>query len=142
MSLNVECLEQSFALVKAHDAEFTAHFYATLLADYPEVQPLFANTHLEAQGKKLFASLVLVVESLRQPDVLSNALRGLGTRHVNYGVLPQHYPMVGGSLLKTFSTTLGSAWTPEIEQAWTEAYGAVAQLMLEGAEYSPDVLQL
>lgn len=46
-------------------------------------------------------------------EVLENALKGLGTRHVKYGVLPQHYPMVGGALLKTFEALLGSDWTPE-----------------------------
>jgi len=48
---------------------------------------------MEKQGKQLFQSLVFTVNNLRKPDALSDALRGLGTRHVQYGVLPQHYPM-------------------------------------------------
>jgi hemoglobin-like flavoprotein len=66
-----------------------------LFTDYPEVQPLFAKTHIEKQRKQLFQSLVFTVNNLDKPDVLSDALRGLGTRHAQYGVLPQHYPMVG-----------------------------------------------
>jgi len=54
-----------------------------LFTDYPEVQPLFANTHMEKQGKQLFQSLVFTVNNLRKPDALSDAL---GTRHVQYGV--------------------------------------------------------
>jgi hemoglobin-like flavoprotein len=143
MTLNVDLLERSFELVRERGSEFSAKFYETLFADYPAVKPLFANTHLEAQGSKLFASLVLVAENLRTPDVLSSALKGLGTRHVQYGVLPQHYPLVGSALLKTFATVLGAAaWTPEIKQAWMDAYGAVAQLMLEGADYPPEILNL
>jgi hemoglobin-like flavoprotein len=142
MSLNVDLLEHSFSLVKDRDEAFTAQFYATLLSDYPDIQPLFANTHLAKQGQKLFASLVLVVDNLRKPEVLSDALKGLGTRHVQYGVLPQHYPLVGSALLKTFAATLTTDWTPEVQQAWTEAYGAVTQLMLEGADYPPETLQL
>lgn len=142
MTLNVELLETSFAQIKPNSLEFTARFYATLFADYPEVQPLFANTNMEAQGKKLFQSLVLVINNLLQPDVLTSALKGLGTQHIQYGVLPQHYPMVGSSLLKAFEATLGTAWTPEVQQAWTEAYGVVAQLMLEGADSPPESLSL
>lgn len=141
MTLNVELLESSFAQVN-DGSEFTGEFYALLLADYPEVQPLFANTHMEKQGKQLFQSLVFTVNHLRQPDALSSALKGLGTRHVQYGVLPQHYPMVGSSLLKTFAASLGAAWTADVQQAWTEAYGVVAQLMLEGADHSPGQLNL
>jgi hemoglobin-like flavoprotein len=54
MTLNVELLETSFAQVKSTSLEFTERFYTTLFADYPEVQPLFANTHMEKQGKQLF----------------------------------------------------------------------------------------
>jgi hemoglobin-like flavoprotein len=142
MSSNVTLLEHSFELVKGRGEEFSAQFYATLFSDYPTVKPLFANTHLDEQGKKLFASLVLVVDSLRNPAALDSALKGLGTRHVKYGVLPEHYPMVGSSLLKTLEWGLESNWTPEVKQAWTEVYGSVTQLMLAGAEYSPEVLKL
>jgi hemoglobin-like flavoprotein len=136
MTLDVELLESSFSQIKTQEAEFTAQFYATLFADYPGVKPLFANIHLEEQARKLFKSLVLVVDSLRNPDVLANALKGLGTRHIQYGVLPEHYPMVGKTLLKAFSICLESSWTPEIEQAWSEAYAVVTELMLSSAETS------
>lgn len=140
MSLNVDLLEQSFAQIKDRGEAFSTQFYATLFADYPTVKPLFANTHLEAQGKKLFDSLVLVVDNLRNPEVLSDAVKGLGTRHVKYGVLPEHYPMVGGALLKTLGWGLATDWTPEVVSAWTGAYGAITQLMLEGADYPPETL--
>jgi hemoglobin-like flavoprotein len=143
MSLNVDLLERSFALVKGNGVEFSSQFYATLFLDHPAVQPLFANTHLQSQGEKLFASLVLVVNNLRNPEALENALKGLGTRHVKYGVLPQHYPLVGASLLKTFAMSLAPTdWTPEVQQAWADAYGAVTKLMLEGADYPPEILTL
>jgi hemoglobin-like flavoprotein len=140
MSLNVELLESSFSQLKDKETEFTTFFYTNLLADFPEVQPLFAQTNLVKQSEKLFQSLVLVVDNLRNPEVLTTAVKGLGTRHVKYGVLPEHYPMVGRTLLKSFGASLGSAWTPEVEQAWIEAYTAVAELMLDGAAYPAEVL--
>jgi hemoglobin-like flavoprotein len=139
MALNVELLESSFAQIKVNSSEVTKRFYTVMFTDYPEVQPLFTNTNMEKQRKQLFQSLIFTVNNLRKPDVLSNALRGLGTRHTRYGVLPQHYPMVGSSLLKAFEATLGTAWTPDVQQAWTEAYEVVAQLMLEGADNSQNV---
>jgi hemoglobin-like flavoprotein len=142
MSLNVNLLEQSFEVIKRREVEFSTQFYTNLLSDYPNVRPLFANTNLEDQSKKLFASLVLVIDNLQKPEVLSSTLKGLGTRHVKYGVLPQHYPMVGGALLKTFAQILKTDWTPDVETAWKEAYKAVAQIMLDGADYSPESLKL
>jgi hemoglobin-like flavoprotein len=134
MTLNIELLERSFSLVKERSAEFTETFYSNLFSDYPEVKPLFANANMQEQGKKLFSSLVLTIDNLRQPELLAETLRGLGTKHIKYGVLPQHYPMVGNSLLKSLESFLEQAWTDEVKLAWIEAYTAIAQLMLEGTD--------
>ena len=139
MPLNVELLESSFLQIKVQETEFMTHFYTNLFADYPEVKPLFANTHMEKQAKQLFKSLVLVVENLHHSDVLINTLKGLGTRHIQYGVLPEHYPMVGSTLLKTFSICLKNGWTPSAEEAWSEAYTVLTELMLSGTDY-PEIL--
>ena len=41
--------------------------------------------------------------------------------------------MVGEVLIASMAEIAGSAWTPEYEQAWSEAFGIVAAAMLEGA---------
>lgn len=142
MSLNVEILEQSFEQVKPQAREFSASFYSTLLSDYPQVRPLFANTNMVEQEKKLIMSLVLVVSNLRNPDQLTDVLKQLGERHVRYGAMREHYPLVGAALLKTFESYLGASWTPEVKQAWTDAYGAIVNLMLTGANYPEENLKL
>ena len=140
MAINAELLTTSFALLRDRETEFTACFYSTLFSDYPQVKPLFSHTQMDEQTKKLFASLVLVVNTLNQPEVLADALKGLGTRHVKYGVLPEHYPMVGNSLLKSMAATLQDQWTVDVAAAWTEAYAAITELMLEGTDYLPELL--
>jgi len=142
VSLNVELLEKSFGQVKPQADEFAASFYDNLFTDYPAAKPLFESTDLKEQQKKLLASLVLVVENLRNPGALETALKGLGARHVKYGALPEHYPLVGNSLLKTFEQYLKEDWTSEVKKAWVDAYSAITMLMLEGAEYPPEVTEL
>ena len=142
MSLQVETLEQSFEKIKPYADEFVSSFYENLFSANPEAKPLFGSTDMAAQKKKLLGSLVLVVENLRKPDALSEALKGLGARHVKYGALPEHYPLVGNALLTTFEQYLGPTWTEEVKQAWVEAYGAITQLMLEGADYSSEEVAL
>ncbi|MFK8185650.1 MAG: globin family protein [Phormidesmis sp.] len=140
MTLNTERLTASFALLREHESEFSQSFYSTLFADYPQVKPLFTTTHMDEQAKKLFASLVLVVNNLTKPDTLTTALKGLGTRHIDYGVLPEHYPMVGASLIKAMSATLQEAWKTEHTEAWTDAYAAITEIMLKGADYPASIL--
>jgi hemoglobin-like flavoprotein len=140
MSLNIELLKSSFAPIREREVEFTTHFYSNLFEDYPEVKSLFANTHMEKQAKQLFRSLVLVVDNLHRPDLLAMTLQSLGTRHVQYGVLPEHYPMVGNTLLKTLSLCLDKEWTPSLEESWSDAYTVITRSMLNGTEYPTKVL--
>ena len=136
MSLQVEVLEESFKAIEPQADGFVGSFYDNLFAANPEAKPLFETTDMEAQKKKLLASLVLVVENLRKPEALDGALRGLGARHVKYGALPEHYPLVGSALLTTFGQYLGDKWTPDVKNAWTNAYVAISEIMLDGADYS------
>lgn len=87
-------------------------------------------------------SLVLVVENLRNPGYLTTVLQQLGERHVRYGAMRQHYPIVGAELLKTFESYLGEEWTPEVKQAWTDAYGMIANIMLDGANHVEEISKL
>jgi hemoglobin-like flavoprotein len=43
------------------------------------------------------------------------------------------YGWVGASLLATLAEVAGADWSPRLEAAWTEAYGAIAGLMQQGA---------
>ncbi|MDX5436051.1 MAG: globin domain-containing protein [Pontibacter sp.] len=142
VGIQVELLEQSFEKVKPQASEFVATFYNNLFADYPAAKPLFAHSNMAEQSNKLLASLVFVVENLRMPGTLTEALKGLGARHVKYGALPEHYPLVGNTLLKTFEQYLGSDWTPETKAAWVDAYGLITEVMLDGADYSKADVEL
>jgi len=142
MSLQVELLEQSFEKIKPHANDFVTSFYHNLFTANPEAKPLFANTDMEAQKQKLLASLVLVIENLRSPEQINSSLKGLGARHVKYGALPEHYPIVGSALLTTFEQYLKSDWNAEVNQAWVDAYSVIAEIMLDGADYDQQDIEL
>ena len=134
MGLNVELLESSFQLVAPKGEALVNRFYERLFKKYPSVKPLFKKTTMKEQKKKLLASLVLVIQNLRHPDKLTGALQQLGSRHVAYGTKPAHYEAVGENLLAVLGEFAGTAWTPAVKQAWTEAYGAITTIMLAGAQ--------
>lgn len=133
MALNVRLLESSFAKIEPKKYAFSASFYQKLLAHHPELKPLFKDTDLQAQEKKLIVSLAIIVENLHNPETLTVALKSLGAYHREVGTLREHYPMVGQALIETFAEYLGEEWTSETERTWLDAYNLICETMLEGA---------
>ena len=71
----------------------------------------------------------MVVAGVEKGDDLTPTLQTLGARHKTYGVLPEHYPIVGEVLIETFQNRLGSQWTPAFQNAWIQAFTIIAQVM-------------
>jgi len=132
MTLDLEALETSFDLVAGRGDALMDEFYSRLFAAAPAVRPLFP-ADLKRQKTMLLAALVLLRKSLRNLDAIVPTLRNLGARHVAYGARPEHYPVVGASLIASMAAIAGEEWKPEYERAWKAAFEIVAGTMLEGA---------
>jgi hemoglobin-like flavoprotein len=100
----------------------------------PAIKPLF-KSDLTEQGRKLMQMISVAVNNLDNVEAIMPAVKDLAVRHVGYGVTAAHYDTVGAALLWTLEKGLGSAWTPEVQAAWTETYGLLAQVM-KAAAYS------
>jgi hemoglobin-like flavoprotein len=125
-------VKESFDLVEPIAPRAAALFYANLFEADPTLKLLFRGD-MVVQGHQLMQMLALAVSMLDSPATLMPALQGLGRRHAGYGVQDQHYDTVGTALLKTLRQGLGVAYTPEVEEAWTEVYGVLAGTMKEAA---------
>lgn len=130
LGLNVDLLETTFAALAPQGEALVHRFYEELFARYPGVKPMFANTSVAKQEKKLLGALVLVINSLRKPKQLVAALTSLGTTHHGYGAKPEHYTAVAETLLDVMAEFAGDLWTEEAKEAWTEALNTVASTML------------
>ena len=123
-------IETSFLKIREKQASFGPLFYKKLFETSPQLKPMFRNTDMEQQGKKLYGSLVLLVENIRDAAFLEEILTDLGEKHVGYGVIASHYPMVGKALIATLKETAGKEWSPQVEKAWLDTYTAVVDMML------------
>ena len=128
----VELVQETFTEIMPIADQAAALFYERLFLLDPSVRPLF-RSDLRQQGKKLMATLALVVKGLDHPEQIVVAVRHLGERHVGYGVQVQDYETVGTALLWALGQGLGAAFTAEVEEAWAAAYALLSELMLEAA---------
>lgn len=133
MALNVPALERSFDLVAPRADEFAARFYERLFEKYPSVKSLFVLSPMPEQQRKLIASLVMIVQNLRNPRQLADFLGKLGVRHLDYGTRLEHFDAIGENLLSVLGEFAGEGWTDEVAQAWADAYKLIAQVMIKAA---------
>jgi hemoglobin-like flavoprotein len=128
----VELIQGSFAKVAPISEQAAALFYGRLFEIAPEARPLFRGD-MDEQGRKLMATLAVVVNGLSNLDAVLPAASALAKRHVAYGVTPDHYAPVGEALIWTLERGLGAGWTQELAAAWAAAYATLSQFMIAEA---------
>jgi NAD(P)H-flavin reductase/hemoglobin-like flavoprotein len=129
----VRLIRESYAVVQPRAEEAVRFLYATLFAIAPATRELFA-ANMEMQYGRLLRALTHIVQKIDQPDDLLPFLRQLGRDHRKFGVLTQHYDVMGTALVTALKQYAGQAWTPQVEKAWIDAYGLIAKTMLEAAD--------
>lgn len=128
----IQLVQDSWAKVFPISDAAAALFYERLFEMEPSVRPLF-KADISEQKKKLMQTLSVAVDGLNNLEKLVPVLQGLGARHAGYMVQEHHYNVVGEALLWTLREGLGDEFTGEVEVAWTEVYGLVADVMKKGA---------
>lgn len=112
----VHHLRKSFALVERHPEVAALVFYQELFRIDPTLRHLFRDD-ISGQGRKLMEMLGAVLRLLDDPARLVPILEELGLRHVGYGVLPAHYPIVRQALVAMLRQKLRDELTPSVMAA-------------------------
>ena len=131
--------------LQAQGETITTHFYNIMFSEYPEVKAYFNQAH-QAQGtqpRALANSVLAYAANIDRLEALKDALPTIIQKHVSLDIRPEHYPIVGSCLLKAIREVLGEAASDEIINAWAEAYGQLADILIaaEEAVYSAHAAQ-
>ena len=125
----IAAIQDSFAKLVPISEQAAMLFYGRLFEIAPTVKPLFRGD-LTEQGRKLMATLGVVVNGLADLESVLPAASALAKRHVDYGVKAADYAPVGAALLWTLEKGLGDQWTPELATAWGAAYAILSDFMI------------
>lgn len=134
---------QTISLVKAtapvlaeHGEAITRHFYRILFEGHPEVRAFFNQAHQASgtQARALAGAVLAYASHIDRLDEIAGALPRIVHKHAALGVLPEHYPIVGACLLRAIREVLGDAAGEDIIAAWSEAYAALAELLIAAEE--------
>jgi hemoglobin-like flavoprotein len=143
---------ETIAIVKStgpalqqHGVEITERMYERLFVD-ADVKRMFDLAAQESgeQPRRLAAAILGYAQNIDKLQNLSGAVARMVARHVETGVLPEHYPHVANALLPAIKDVLGDAATDEVLGAWGEAFWFLADILIgeEAALYAKEQPEL
>lgn len=126
----ITTVKATIPVLKEHAVDITSKMYEILFTDYPELKKMFSDAP-EDQPRVLAAAVSAYAMNIDNLDALGDAVGKMAASHVRTKVKPEHYPMVGESLLTAMKEVLGDAATPAVLEAWGEAYFFLADILIE-----------
>lgn len=126
-------IDASVPVLREHGVTITQRFYSNMFAAHPELKNLFnmGNQASGAQQQSLAAAVFAYAANIGNVAALGPVVRRIVHKHASVGIRPEHYPIVGFHLLGAIKEVLGDAATEPLLAAWGEAYGELADLLIQ-----------
>lgn len=131
-----DLIKATVPLLESGGEALTTHFYRMMLSEHPEVRPLFNQAHQASgdQPRALANGVLMYARHIDRLEALGPLVRQVVNKHVALQILPEHYPIVGGCLLRAIREVLGAEIaTDAVIEAWAVAYQQLADIFI-GAE--------
>lgn len=104
-----------------------------MLNGHEELRNVFnrINQARGAQPTALATTVLAAAKHIDDLSVLGPYVNLIAQKHRALQIVPEQYPIVGHYLLLAIKQVLGDAATPEILDAWKQAYGVIAQVFID-----------
>jgi nitric oxide dioxygenase len=133
----IQMVKSTAPAVKQHGKAITERMYEIAFNERPEYRRFFENTHMKSedegrkQAEKLAGSVYAYASHIDELEKLSSVVEHIAEKHVATRVIAEQYPVIGECLLAAMKDVLGDAATPEVMEAWTEAYNALSDIFIQ-----------
>ncbi|KAK7341524.1 hypothetical protein VNO80_24456 [Phaseolus coccineus] len=127
---------KSWSVMKKNSGELGLKFFLKIFEIAPSAQKLFSflrdstvpleqNPKLKPHAISVFVMTCDSAVQLRKAGkvtVRESNLKKLGATHFRAGVANEHYEVTKFALLETIKEAVPEMWSPEMKNAWGEAY--------------------
>lgn len=129
----IRIVKSTVPVLEEHGETLTKHFYQRMFTNNPEVKPFFnpANQAEGTQQKALAGAILAYASNIDNLQVLGGAVDLIAHKHASLMITEDQYPIVGENLLGAIKDVLGDAATDDIINAWGEAYGLLAKVLID-----------
>ena len=132
----IEIVKLTAPVLEEHGETITKVFYKRLLENYPELKNLFNMTNqIKGKQSKALANVIFKYAChIDKLELLGDNVESIAQKHASLSITKEMYPIVGENLLEAIKDVLGNRATPEIINAWAEAYGDLAVIFVNREE--------
>lgn len=133
---NIKTVKSTVPLLEAGGTAITDYFYSRMFANNPELKDIFnmSNQHTGRQKVALFEAIIAYAKNIDNLSVLKHAVERIAQKHTSFHIKPEHYDIVGHHLIETLRELLREQFTAEVEEAWDNAYGVLANIFINREE--------
>ncbi|KAI1862381.1 uncharacterized protein JN550_010243 [Neoarthrinium moseri] len=120
-------------ILKENGEKITSLFYGNMIEHHPELHHIFNQTGqvTGAQPRALAGAVFAYASYVDDLGKLQTLVERIAHKHVSLTIQPEQYSIVGKYLIEAVATVLGDAVTPEVADAWTAAYAALADIFIK-----------
>lgn len=132
----IDIVKSTAPVLEQHGEAITRVFYKLLFEKHPELKDVFNMTHQKkgTQQKVLANAIFQYATYIDKLEMLGAMVETIAQKHASLSIPKEAYPIVGENLLIAIKKVLGEAATPEIINAWAEAYGDLAAVFINREE--------
>lgn len=133
----VEIVKATAPVLKEHGEKITQRMYEIAFQARPDTRRFFENTWMvnaeegRKQAGRLANAVYAYASHIDELEKLGGVVEHIAQKHVQTKILPETYPVIGECLLAAMKDVLGDAATPEVLEAWEEAYGVLADIFIK-----------
>ncbi|MFS8070300.1 MAG: NO-inducible flavohemoprotein [Byssovorax sp.] len=152
----IDIVQATAPVIRDHGVTIVSVMYRNMFRDNPEVKPYFnqanqsfgenktrasqveafndqafsATPQVGSQAVSLTQAVFAYAQNIDNLGALAPAVLRIAHKHASLHILPEHYPIVGKHLLGAIKEVLGDAATDEIIEAWRDAFGFLAGILI------------
>ncbi len=89
-----------------------------------------ANQKTGRQQVALFQAIAAYAKNIENLSALTSAVERIAQKHTSFNIQAEHYAIVGHHLIETLRELATEAFTPDVEDAWTNAYQFLASIFI------------
>lgn len=90
---------------------------------------LFTSARFKSHAAYFIEMLDRALNMLEH-DQLDENMKRLGAMHVQYGVKPEYFPIMGDALFHALKSTIKRSWTTAVRASWRLVYSDLSQRMI------------